>query len=201
MNKLLITGQLLKEFGACSADRFEFEELYPDGIDIAPMWSESYQDRIDIWTTAIDHPFLRTVLGWAMENGIIPNSIPSFYMGEKDLTELDLSYAKIHHPIFTESILKHSDFTHANLEVGVFDEANLEGAILEYSYLRSAVFTNADLHRARFTCANLRHTTFFGAKNITPTGFRGAIISKSSIDSMNLPPDKRDILIKNVLIV
>jgi len=130
---MIITNEILENFGACNGAKSAFAVEFPDGLDISGLWGDA-DLRQNTWMTLFSSPVCKKNLGWAIYVGLIPARITA------NLSRADLTGA---------------DLTGANLTEADLSRANLTGANLTRADLTGANLTGADLGGADLTGANL----------------------------------------------
>jgi len=104
---------MLDRFGACNGAVAEFEERYPQGLDVSGLWGKR-PERAKTWEGLLRDEFLRRYVGWAIAVGILPVRIVG------DFTQADLRKAD----------LRWADLRKANLTAEQREYAAGQGAIL-----------------------------------------------------------------------
>ena len=121
---MIITNEILENFGACNGAKSAFAVEFPDGLDISGLWGDANQ-RHNTWMKIISSSVCKKNLGWAIYVGLIPARITADLAG--------------------------ADLTGANLSRADLSRANLAGANLTWAYLAGAYLSRADLSRADLT--------------------------------------------------
>jgi len=147
---MIVNGDVLRNFDACANSMREFAEIFPDGIDISPLWGDADEANA-MWRYILNHDFLKRYVGWAIEVGILPARIRA------DLGGADL---------------RNANLCGANLGGANLGGANLGGANLGGADLRNADLCGADLGGANLGGANLRNADLCGA-NLGGANLRG----------------------------
>jgi len=86
--KVIVTAEVLDNFGACRYAREEFTAKFPDGLDLSDLWS-GFDSAAVVWQRLLTDPFLKTYVGWAISVGILPARIRA-NLHEADLHEANL---------------------------------------------------------------------------------------------------------------
>ena len=133
---MIITNEILENFGACNGAKSAFAVEFPDGLDISGLWGDANQ-RQNTWMTLFSSPVCKKNLGWAIYVGLIPARITA-NLSRADLTGADLSRANL-----TGADLTGADLTGANLTGADLTGANLTGADLGGADLTAANLTGA----------------------------------------------------------
>ena len=151
--KVIVTAEVLDNFGACRYAREEFTAKFPDGLDLSDLWS-GFDSAAVVWQRLLTDPFLKTYVGWAISVGILPARIR----------------ANLH-----EADLRRANLRGANLYMADLRGANLRWANLYMANLRRANLYMADLLGANLYMANLRGANltkiFYDGDTIWPEGF------------------------------
>ena len=105
---MIITNEILENFGACNGAKSAFAVEFPDGLDISGLWGDANQ-RHNTWMKIISSSVCKKNLGWAIYVGLIPARITADLAG--------------------------ADLTGANLAGADLSRANLAGANLSRAYL------------------------------------------------------------------
>lgn len=146
--KLLITSEMLKDiFGGVCDSVAEFAASYPDGYDIAALWTGRRGEK---WREILSDGVLKKYVGWAIYAGVLPARI------EADLSRANLGGA---------------DLRGADLHGADLHGANLRGADLSRANLNGAYLSGADLRGASMRLVSMRFT-HYSIHTRWPNGFR-----------------------------
>ena len=115
---MIITNEILENFGACNGAKSAFAVEFPDGLDISGLWGDANQ-RHNTWMKIISSSVCKKNLGWAIYVGLIPARITADLAGA-DLTGANLAGAD----------LSRADLTGANLAGANLSRADLSRADL-----------------------------------------------------------------------
>ena len=110
---MIITNEILENFGACDDAKSAFAGEFPDGLDISGLWGDA-DLRQNTWMTIFSSPVCKKNLGWAIYVGLIPARITA-NLSRADLTGADLSGAGLSGADLTGADLGGADLTGANL--------------------------------------------------------------------------------------
>ena len=119
---MIITKEIILNFRPCGLED-RFAELYPDGIDISPLWGTDEESGA-CWKRLLTDDFLKTQIGWAIYKGMLPARIRA------DLSGADLSGADLSGADLIRANLTGANLTGANLSGANLYGANLYGADL-----------------------------------------------------------------------
>ena len=145
---MIITNEILENFGACNGAKSAFAVEFPDGLDISGLWGDANQ-RHNTWMKIISSSVCKKNLGWAIYVGLIPARITADLAGA-DLTGADLSRANL-----AGANLSRADLSRADLTGAYLAGANLAGANLTWANLNGADLNGADLAGADLAGAYL----------------------------------------------
>ena len=140
---MIITNEILENFGACNGAKSAFAVEFPDGLDISGLWGDANQ-RHNTWMKIISSSVCKKNLGWAIYVGLIPARITADLAGA-DLTGADLSRANLTGAYLAGANLAGANLTWANLNGADLNGADLAGADLAGAYLSRADLSRADL--------------------------------------------------------
>ncbi len=153
---MIITNEILENFGACNGAKSAFAVEFPDGLDISGLWGDANQ-RQNTWMTIFSSPVCKKNLGWAIYVGLIPARITA------NLSKADLRWANL-----SEANLTGANLSGANLIWANLSEANLTEADLSEANLSGADLSGADLSGANLSRADLSGADLSGAKGLKP---------------------------------
>ena len=119
---MLVTMEILDNFGPCRKARNKFAERFPDGIDISGLLGTE-QEADAVWKQLLGDEFLKRHIGWAICAGLLPARVRANLSGA-DLTGADLSLAYL-----TRADLRGADLTGADLSLAYLSGAYLSWAI------------------------------------------------------------------------
>ena len=117
---MIITNEILENFGACNGAKSAFAVEFPDGLDISGLWGDA-DLRQNTWMTIFSSPVCKKNLGWAIYVGLIPARITA-NLSRANLTKADLTGANL-----TGANLTGADLTGANLSRANLSRADLTG--------------------------------------------------------------------------
>ena len=100
---MIITAQMLREnFNACTSAVKRFENDYPDGLDIAPLWGTD--EEADVLWKEILGGWLKRQVGRAINAGILPARIRA-NLYRANLSEANLYRANLYRANLSEANL------------------------------------------------------------------------------------------------
>ncbi len=120
-----------------------------------------------------------------MDTADIDKNLSTAFMGDLDLSELDLSEFNFKGAILTGANLSGCNLTNANFEEAVLSGADLSRACLKNSNLENADFTGSKIQGTDFTKANLKNAIFDNCK-MEKSRFDEADASDASFMEANL---------------
>ena len=123
---MIITNEILENFGACNGAKSAFAVEFPDGLDISGLWGDA-DLRQNTWMTIFSSPVCKKNLGWAIYVGLIPARITA------NLSRANLSRADLTGADLTGANLRWADLTGADLRWADLSGANLSGANLRWA--------------------------------------------------------------------
>ena len=130
---MIITNEILENFGACNGAKSAFAVEFPDGLDISGLWGDANQ-RHNTWMKIISSSVCKKNLGWAIYVGLIPARITADLAGA-DLTGANLAGADLTGANLAGANLRGADLSRAYLAGANLAGANLAGADLSRAYL------------------------------------------------------------------
>ena len=110
---MIITNEILENFGACNGAKSAFAVEFPDGLDISGLWGDA-DLRQNTWMTIFSSPVCKKNLGWAIYVGLIPARITA-NLSRADLTGANLTGANLTGANLTGANLLRADLTGADL--------------------------------------------------------------------------------------
>ena len=120
---IIITARMLREnFDACEIAVKRFENDYPDGLDIAPLWGTD--EEADVLWKEILGGWLKGQVGWAINAGILPARIRANLRGA-NLVGADLSGANLSGADLSWANLYRANLSGANLYRANYDEQTI----------------------------------------------------------------------------
>ena len=140
--KHIITPEILQTFGPCSPAKEEFEEQFPKGLDIGPLWG-TVEVADAKWHELLADALLKKHIGWAIKEGILPSRIRA------DLIGADLRWANLRWANLSGADLRWANLSGADLREANLRWANLSGADLRWADLIGADLREADLREAK----------------------------------------------------
>ena len=123
---MIITNEILENFGACNGAKSAFAVEFPDGLDISGLWGDANQLH-NTWMKIISSSVCKKNLGWAIYVGLIPARITADLAGA-DLTGANLSRADLSRANLAGANLSRADLSRADLT-----KADLTGADLRWA--------------------------------------------------------------------
>jgi uncharacterized protein YjbI with pentapeptide repeats len=147
-----ITTDNLNKLHACTEGVSNFEELFPNGIDV-PEWTPWCQ-------TILLGTKMRRWIGWAWRHNIIP----IWSLSYANLSYADLRNANLYNANLSYANLSYANLYNANLYNADLYNADLSYANLSYANLSYANLRNANLRNANLYNANLRNAYLHNAK-------------------------------------
>ncbi len=132
---LIITEQVLTNFGACAGLRDKFVAENPNGFDIGGLWGTD-EEAQEVWAILFASEWKKQV-GWAIGAGLLPARIRA-----------NLRWANLRWANLRWANLRWADLRWANLCGADLREANLSEANLSEANLSEANLSEANLYRA-----------------------------------------------------
>ena len=181
MTKVFIDRDVLLRHRACDKWVLEFENRFPDGIEI------DFSSKEDI-RMAINAGF-KSVLSYLDNNppGYFNEEVRPFriVLDGQDLRDMDFCDVDLTGASMKNADLSGVDMQGADLTNVDFEGANLTGAMLDSAKIYNAMFHGANLTGAMLDSAKIYNAMFHGA-NLTGASLIEASINGVNFDAANL---------------